>query len=452
MQSTIYFYGGAGTVTGSNFLLDAGAAKFLIDCGLEQGSAEAFKRNEAPFAYDPKGIAFLIVTHAHLDHVGRVPLLVKHGFKGRILSTEPTRAIAEALLHDELEIMRHNAAHHGAQLLYDEGDITAALALWQTTGYHAPQQLEDGVSLEFLDSGHILGSAMAKLNRGGRSIVFTGDLGGGNSPFLPLCEEPAGANYLVMESVYGDRVREDSGRREKLEDVIENSAARGGALLIPAFSTERTQDLLYEIRTLMLEKRVPSMPVYVDSPLAQKVTETYLDYPQYFSPALQAKIKNGEHIFSFPELQFVKDAEASHALAAQSGPRIILAGSGMGQGGRVLGHEKELLPRKDTTLLIVGYQAAGTTGRQLIEGVKKIRIWKDEVAVKAHIEQIYGYSAHMDAQQLVEFVNKIHTSLAEVFVVMGEPLASATLTQRLRDYLGVNARAPEAGDKQVIDF
>jgi metallo-beta-lactamase family protein len=451
-QSTVHFYGGAGSVTGSNFLLDTGDEKILIDCGLAQGTKEAQSQNQAPFAYDAASMHYLIVTHAHLDHIGRIPKLVHAGFKGVIYSTEATRALAEPLLRDELALMtRERHGHAPERPLYTEEDILRAFALWKTLTYHAPLSL-GSVTLELLNSGHILGSAMAKFSREGKSIVFTGDLGGGNSPLLPPCEEPTGIDYLVMESVYGDRTRKDTDRREELENVIEDAAARGGTLLIPAFSTERTQDLLFEIRSLMQEKRVPSMPVYVDSPLAEKITESYLAYPAYFTPELRKRAEAGEKLFSFQEMHFIASREESRGLHMKPNPKIILAGSGMGQGGRVIAHEEVLLPDPKTTLLIVGYQAAGTIGRRLVEGASTLELYGKKVPVKAHIEEIYGYSAHMDGEQLVEFVNKIGDSLKEVFAVMGEPSGSSTLVQRIRDYLGVKAVAPEAGESAAIEL
>ena len=415
--------------------------------------------NRAPFVYEPSSINTLVVTHAHIDHIGRIPLLVKRGYKGPVISTEATLALAEPMLEDAMGLMRADAKRHGREELYNEDDIAAALKQWRGISYHEPQKL-GGVTLEFLDSGHILGSAMAKFSRAGHSIVFTGDLGGGNSPLLPLCENPAGIDYLVMESVYGDRVRpDDSNRLDQLENLIEDTAARGGTLLIPAFSTERTQDIIYDIRSLMLGKRVPSMPVYLDSPLAEEITAAYLRFPNYFAPAIAERVKKGENIFAFPELHFVKDAHESEGVATQRGSKILLAGSGMSQGGRVLAHEKETLPDPTSTLLIVGYQAAGSLGRRLVEGEKKVRVQGAEVEVHCRVEHIYGYSAHMQGEQLLEFVNQIailpdgtRTALKETFVVMGEPAAAGFLAQRIRDYLGVRATTPESGAKATIDF
>ncbi|MDO8548126.1 MAG: MBL fold metallo-hydrolase [bacterium] len=452
-QSTIYFYGGAGSVTGSHFLLDTGGAKLLVDCGLFQGREAAEETNWSEFPYDPKEIQYLINTHAHIDHIGRIPLLVKRGFKDKIISTEATKAIAEPLLLDSMELLAHVARQSGREPLYDEKDIAVAMKLWEGHAYHEKISLPDGITLEFLNSGHILGSAMVKFSREGKSIVFTGDLGGGNSPLLKESEIPKGIDYLVMESVYGNRIQaQKEHRREALEDVIEDVAKRNGTLLIPAFSNERTQDLLFEVRTLMVEKKVPSMPVFIDSPLAQKITEAFLRYPNYFSNDIRARVEAGENIFNFPELKFVEGMEESRAIDSAPNPKIVVAGSGMSNGGRVRSHQMHILPDPNSTLLIVGYQSAGSLGRRLIEGLTIADFRGEKIPVKCKVEAIYAYSAHMDGEQLVEFVNGIGAPLKQVFVVMGEPIASSTLVQRIRDYLGVKAIAPEAGENAKIDF
>ena len=451
LESSLYFSGAAGMVTGSTFILDTGHSKLLVDCGLMQGMGE--EKNWEPFSYNPAEISHLIVTHAHLDHIGRIPRLVRMGFKGKIISTKATMALAEPLLLDAMEILGNFAERHGREELFNEHDISSAIALWVGIGYGEKTDLPDGITLDLLDAGHILGSAIARLTRDGRNIVFTGDLGGGNSPLLPPTHEVTGATYLVMEGTYGDKTRpDDKDRREQLENVIEDTVARGGTLLIPAFSTERTQDLMYEIRTLMVEKRVPSVPVFIDSPLALRVTRAFVAHPEYFSEAMQKRIKGGEDIFAFPELHFVENVEASRKIKETAGPKIILAGSGMSGGGRGLAHEREDLPDIKSTLLIVGYQAAGTMGRRLIEGAKHIEYHKEKIPVRAKVETLYGYSAHRDSESLLEFANKAAQDADEVFVVHAEPAAAAFLVQRIRDYLGVKATAPEVGESTVLKF
>jgi metallo-beta-lactamase family protein len=386
-QSTIFFYGGAGAVTGANFLLDSGKNKILVDCGLRQGRDDDEAENWKPFAYNPAEVSHLIITHAHIDHIGRIPKLVKDGFKGTILSTPATKAIAEPLLMDAMEIMAHEARNAGRELLYEASDVKKAFELWQPLEYHHKMQLPDDIELELMDAGHILGSAMVRLTRGGKVFVMTGDLGGGNSPLLGATDKLTDADYLMIESVYGDRTRpEDKNRRDLLENVIEDSVARGGTLLIPAFSTERTQDLLFEIRTLMMEKRIPTVPVYVDSPLAQKVTRVFEQYQKTD--------------FSFPQLHFTETVEESAQIKDKPTPKIVLAGSGMGSGGRIRSHERYVLPDPKSTLLIVGYQAVGTIGRRLLDGEKTIKLERDTVKVVSPIEAIFGYSAHMDGEGL----------------------------------------------------
>ncbi len=451
--SKITFYGGAGAVTGSNFMLDLGDTKVLVDCGLAQGMHNAEAINWESFAYDPATIPFLFVTHAHVDHIGRIPKLVRDGFKGRIISTEATKAIAEPLLLDSMELLAHDARKHGRDELYNEADIAHAMQLWEAVPFGQKVTLPGGATAHFVNSAHILGSGMVRFEREGKSLVFTGDLGSGNSQLLPPIEPLANTDYLVMESVYGDRIRSKTDdRREVLENMIEDVAVKAGTLLIPAFSTERTQDLMFEIGALMREKRVPSMKVYVDSPLASKVTDAFLRNPGYFVRPIGARIQGGENIFVFPELTFVENAEESRKVAGEPGPKIVIAGSGMSNGGRVHGHQKHVLPDAKSTLLIVGYQSAGSLGRRLVEGDKNVMLMGEKIAVKCKVETVYGYSAHMDGEQLLEFVNQIAPSLKKTFVVMGEPASANFLVQRIRDYLGVNAIAPDAEQEATVDF
>ena len=284
-------------------------------------------------------------------------------------------------------------------------------------------------------------------------MVFTGDLGSDNSLLLNPATRITDADYILMESVYGDKEHEEADmRRDLLEDVIEETIARRGTLLIPAFSMERTQDLLFDISNLMREKRVPSVPVYIDSPLASKITDSFLKHPSYFKDEIRKRIDAGENIFTAPEMRFVASVQESRDIHRDESPKIIIAGSGMSNGGRVLSHEKVYLSDPKSTLLIVGYQAAGSMGRQLLEGMKEAVIFGEKIPVRAKVQAIYGYSAHRDAPGLLDFVHESADHLKKVFVAMGEPKSAAFLTQRIRDYLGITTIAPSRGDSAEIEL
>jgi len=461
-QTSITFHGGAGTVTGANFLFDTAGSKFLIDCGLFQGGKIVEDKNREPFPYAPAKIDALFVTHAHLDHIGRIPKLVHDGFRGQIYSTPPTRDIAELVLLDSLGVMGKEARATNKPLLYEETDVHATLNLWQTVEYQQPFEPAPGLTTTFHDAGHILGSALIEFSAGWRNgsiaaagtkrkIVFTGDLGNSPSPLLPETAALTGINYLIIESVYGDRLHEGvEARRNKLEDVIENTMRAGGTLLIPAFSIERTQELLYEIEQMMAEGRIPAVPVYLDSPLAIKITAIYSKFHSYFNQRVADPDLIRDGLFNFPNLHKTLSTEESRAIPF-SARKIIIAGSGMSNGGRILHHEKHYLTDPKNALLLMGYQSAGSLGRALSDGVKQVNILGEKIAVRAAVMTLTGYSAHRDRDGLMAFVNQTADSLQCVYVAMGEPQASLFLAQRLRDYLGLEAVAPRAAEKFMLD-
>ena len=453
MKASVDFLGGAESVTGSNFLFTPeGESPILIDCGLFQGSKVAEDENRKPFSFDPKAISTLVVTHAHIDHIGRVPKLVKEGFSGKIYSSPPTKDLAEFMLTDSIGVLAKEARRDGVPLIYDEGDVREAMRLWETRPYHEPFTI-GSVSIVFRDSGHILGSAMAELTLGGKKIIFTGDLGNSPAPLLPDTERVTDATYLVMESVYGDRVHEGKEeRRDKLEDVIEETMRAGGTLMIPAFSLERTQELLFEIENMVEHSRIPLVPVFLDSPLAIKVTGVYKKYSNYFNAGTREIIRGGDGIFKFPQLIMTDTTAESKRIYEVAERKIIIAGSGMSNGGRILHHEKRYLPDEKSTLLLMGYQAPGSLGRVLQDGGKSVTIMGEHISVRARVASISGYSAHKDANGLLDFVAQTADTVKKVFVVMGEPRASLTLVQRIRDYLGVDAVAPKAGEKVELEF
>jgi metallo-beta-lactamase family protein len=455
MSATIGFYGGVGSVTGANFMLDTGKLAMLVDCGLEQGSDFADENNSQSFVYNPAHIDFLFVTHAHADHIGRIPKLVRDGFAGVIYSTSPTRELATVMFSDALKIMEYEAERDDRKPLYGQEDIEQALSLWKTMDYHEKVSLGDDVEAELFNAGHILGSSMVHFIRHGKKVVFTGDIGNVPQPLMNEPEIPERYDYMVMESVYGDRVHEEVAERTAiLAHFIRETVRKQGTLIIPAFSLERTQGILFEINNLIESGQVPSIKTFLDSPLAIKVTEIYRDSLEYLKLEVQEQIKAGDDIFAFDGLLFTETMKESSMIARHDGAKIIIAGSGMSHGGRIRQHEKQYLDDAETTLLLVGYQTVGSIGRLLQDGAKRVWIDGMEVKVKAQVETIRGYSGHADRNQLIEFVHKGTEKYQpkQVFVTMGEERASLFLTQRLRDYLGINAITPEANAEVEIDF
>lgn len=452
-MSVLGFYGGAGSVTGANFMLDTGEAKFLVDCGLIQGEKFALEANCNDFPYQPSEVSALFITHAHADHIGRIPKLVADGFKGKIYSTEPTNALAEVMLRDAYKVMSYESKKYNVPRCYEEPNIDAALALWEGVGYRKSISLPGGVTAIFRDAGHILGSAFVELERSGKKIVFTGDIGNVPQPLLDAPDIPKGYDYLVMESVYGDRRHEEvEERSELLKQCILTTQEKDGTLLIPAFSLERTQAVLFEINNFVEQGEIEPLPVFLDSPLAIEVTGLYRQFTNYLKKDVQKQIEGGDDIFNFEGLSFTRTVKASQEIDKVKGAKIIIAGSGMSHGGRIIGHEKRYLEDKNTTLLLVGYQAVGSLGRLLYDGAKRVKIGGEDVHVRAKVARIRGYSAHADRDQLIDFVAEGGEKVKQVFVTMGEEHASLFLIQRLRDYLDVNAVAPELGEVKEIDF
>lgn len=449
-QAKITFYGGTGSVTGSNFLLEIDGKKVLVDCGLTQGEKLADDINWDPFIYDPKTIDILFVTHAHVDHLGRVPKLIHEGFRGKIYSTEPTRALASPMLEDTAGILSKNTDLE-LDKIYSEENIKLALSLWQGFKYHDKIKITENVEVAFLNAGHILGSAMVEFIYNGKKILFTGDLGNSPSPILPDTEKVTDVDYLVMESVYGDRNHESRDERKKfLEETIEDNYKRKGTLIIPTFSLERSQELLFELNDLVTNNRIPTMPIFLDSPLAIRLTDVFKKFREYFNETAQKAMIHDKYLFDFPGLHSTLKSEESRMIGNVPNPKIVIAGSGMSTGGRIVHHERHYLPDPNNTLLLTGYQAVGTPGRLLEEGVKTVRISGEDIVVRAHIVNILGYSGHKDSDGLLTFVEDTQDVVKKVFVVMGEPKSEMFLAQKLKDNLGINAFVPEQGSTVTL--
>jgi len=453
---TVRFSGGARSVTGSNFLVSLGSISFLVDCGLIQGCLHCGVENETPFSYDPKTISALFVTHGHLDHVGRIPKLVKDGFRGKIFSTPPTKEIAFEILEDALGIMTKESIQEGKDPLYEKKDLEEAMRLWETVPYHKKISFPDSlgtIEVSFFDAGHILGSAMVLFSRLGKRALFTGDLGNTPSPLLRDTEAVADVDYLFMESVYGDRNHDSKGlRKDKLKMLIENGIRRGGSVLIPAFSTERTQELLFEFNDLVEGKRLPPISIYLDSPLAIRITAIYKKYKEYFNTSVLETIRRGDNVFDFPGLIVTESTEESKAINSDHRPKVVIASSGMLNGGRVLHHAKHYLPDPKSTVILVGYQSVNTPGRLLEEGAHEVTIMREKIPVRAEIVSINGYSAHKDSDRLLEFAGKFSDKVRETFLILGEPKASFFLAQRIRDTFGRVVSVPESGEVVSVPF
>ncbi len=447
------FYGGARTVTGSSYLLETknGKTKILIDCGLHQGSNFAERQNFDPFPYDPKEIQAVFVTHAHIDHTGLLPKLYRDGFRGKIFSTPATRDFSEFLLLDSEHLLSEEANRERKPVLYTQEDVEAVMRHWEGVEYH--QKIDwDTFKIEFFDAGHILGSAFIRVEepfdtaqgKQGRSVVFSGDLGNSPAPIINPTEELPEADYCLIESAYGDRIHEDvSARREMLEDAIEDTVRSKGVLVIPAFAMERTQQLLYELNDLIENGRIPKIPIYIDSPLAIKLTEVYRKYHKYFNRGTADLIKGGDDVLNFKGLTFTPTTEDSKRINDVPPPKVIIAGSGMSNGGRVLHHEFRYLPDPKSMLLLVGYQAEGSMGRQLLEGAKAVRIFGEEVVVRAKVRMISGYSAHADQPRLLDWLATRKITLKKVFVVQGDEGATTALAKKISDELAVHTEIPE---------
>lgn len=437
---TITFYGGAGEVTGANYLLEHSGIKFLVDCGLHQGSKYAEDLNYEQFAYRPADIAFVLITHSHIDHVGRLPKLYRDGFRGTVYATEPTADLMAIALPDNMQLMAREAEHDGHTPLFEQKDLEGLMKLVKGMPYGQAIELASDIRVAFHDAGHVLGSAIIEIQFQNKKLFFSGDLGNPPAPLLRPTEFVHDADELVIESAYGDRQHEGRPeRREKLVAIITETIARKGTLMIPSFALERTQELLFELNELHDTKQIPTVPIFVDSPLAIKLTGVY---EKYFQATL----------FRFGGLTFTPTHDESKKINDVPSPKIIIAGSGMSQGGRILHHESRYLHDPSSTILFVGYQVEGSLGRKIQRGDKEVKIFGQSLSVRCRVESLGSYSAHADQPALLEWVRQASRGgkLKQVFVVQGEEHASKALAELIKSELGIAASVPVAGGLAVL--
>nr|WP_286173010.1 MBL fold metallo-hydrolase [Caproiciproducens sp. MSJ-32] len=456
-------------VTGSNHLIKTDKYNILIDCGMFQGSSEIERLNYEDFPYDPRDIDYLILTHAHIDHSGRIPKLVKDGFKGKIITTKPTYDLCKIMLKDSAKIQeadvewenrkRQRAGKEFIEPLYTIEEAEISLKFFETYLYNQRIKINDDILLKFRDAGHMLGSAIIELwiKENGQyvKLVFSGDLGMPDRPIINDPEYIDSADYLIIESTYGNRVHEKfKESAEKLVDIINRTVVKGGTVIIPSFAVGRTQEIIYELNKHYeynnnIEEYM-KIPIYVDSPMAVLATEAFQANSSSFNEEAKKLILKGDNPFIFPNLRYIKDQKESIALNKYKFPKVIISSSGMATGGRVRHHLKHNLWDEKNSLVFVGYQAEGTLGRIILNGAKKVKILGEEVAVKAEIYDLQGFSGHADQLMLMDWIRKFKTKPQKIFIVHGEEDASEVFAQLIEKEFNIETIIPNLGDKYSI--
>lgn len=431
MSIKVTFYGAAGEVTGSHYVLESAKSRIAIDCGLFQGTKSAHDDNYQPFPYDPSQLQALILTHAHLDHVGRLPKLVKDGFRGKIFTHPATADLAALILEDAAKVMIDHL-EPDEEPLYHPSDVEAVLDLFELVEYQTSVKITADITAKFFDAGHILGSASVRVESAGQSVVFSGDIGNHPVPLLNQPVTPEPADLVIMESTYGGRLHDDpQTRKQKLLDVFKRIVKARGVLMIPAFAIERTQELLYELNEMANQGLLPTIPVYLDSPLATAVTRVYQQYHTLFDAGAKLAYAHDREIFSFPNLSITESSDQSKAILAAADPKIIIAGSGMMEGGRIIHHAANYLAEPHNFLLFVGYQGQGTLGRELFDGKKQVKIKGQTVKVRAKLMAITAYSSHADQPGLLAWLGDFRRPPQQIALVHGEPEAAAALAKAI---------------------
>ena len=472
----ITFLGATKTVTGSNFLVEAAGKKFLVDCGMYQGQAQDEWENSAPFAFDPAEIDFMLLTHAHIDHSGRIPKLYKEGFRSKIYATKATCDLCSIMLPDsghiqEMEIEWKNRKRMRKGLpaeppLYTAQEAIACQEVFEPVKYDEIIEIDKNIHVRFNDAGHMLGSSIIEVwvDEAGKTTktVFSGDIGNNDIPLLSSPTMIDDADYLVMESTYGGRLHmRNDDKAELFLNIVSETLDKGGTVVIPSFAVGRTQEILYELNNLKeIEKNeefkrkyetLMKSPVYVDSPLAISATEIFKENMDLFDEETKKIIEEGDNPLEFPGLHFTRTSDESKELNEKQESSIIISASGMCEVGRIKHHLKHNLWNPNSTILFVGYQAPGTLGRKLVDGEKKVKIFGEEIAVNARIEYIEGYSGHADQEWLLNFVYSFIRKPKTIFLVHGEPEGQIILKQKIQGTTEIPVIIPEYGEQYELD-
>lgn len=460
MEIKLNFFGAAQNVTGSCYLAEANGARILVDCGLYQ-ERDLKQRNWDPFPVPPKSIDAVLLTHAHLDHCGRLPRLVKEGFCGKIFGTPATLDIAQIIMKDSAflqeEDIKHKKARHEKQgktspfpyePLYTQADVDQTIPLLTPVDYKTPVPVGPGLAASFREAGHIFGSTSIRLNvtqdGESRTILFSGDVGRWDMPIINDPDPFPDADYVLIESTYGDRIHgEMKDIPGELARIVNETRKAGGNLVIPSFAVERTQEILYHLGGLLNENRIPHLFTFVDSPMAIRVTEVFKKHPELFDAETRQLLHSGKHLCDLPGLTLSNTSDQSKAINQIKGTAIIIAGSGMCTGGRIKHHLKNNISRPESTILFVGFQALGTLGRLILDGTDPIRIFGEEQPVRARIEKISGFSAHADQNELLRWLSALKKAPRQVFLVHGEPDAAHALKQHISEKTGWACTVPE---------